>query len=203
MFSYFYVNTNPSRSSSLSCQSFSTGVLLFKWIRSFQNSQDHLSVFPTLFVSSVPSCLCFPAFPPFFFKDSDFLIMYPSYGCEVSPFFSINVLTWWFSGRCSGSFKFIILHSRILFRWIQLKLSVLIIALSSFQMLSQAGISLNHSPLAIQLFRSAEDISEDSCFHSASILTILRLLSHSSRLIQPVQSPFQVIISTVFLLSGP
>ena len=24
-----------------------------------------------------PSCLCFPALPPFFFKDSDFLIMYP------------------------------------------------------------------------------------------------------------------------------
>ena len=36
----------------------------------------------------------FPALPPSFFKDSDFLIMYPSYGCEVSPFFSINVLIW-------------------------------------------------------------------------------------------------------------
>ena len=39
-----------------------------------------------------PSCLCFPAHPPFFFDDSDFLIKYPSYGCEVSPFFSVNVL---------------------------------------------------------------------------------------------------------------
>ena len=129
--------------------------------------------------------------------------MYPSYGCEVSPFFSINVLIWWFSGRCSGSFKFIILHSRILFRWIQLKLSVLIIALSSFQMLSHAGISLNHSPLAIQLFRSAEDISEDSCFHSASILTISRLLPHSSHLIQPVQSLFKIISNGVFFWVGP
>ena len=42
VFSYFYVNTNPSRSSSLSCQSFSTGVSLFKWIRSLQHSQDQL-----------------------------------------------------------------------------------------------------------------------------------------------------------------
>ena len=155
-----------------------------------------------MFIPSAPSCLCFPALPPSFFKDSDFLIMYPSYGCEVSPFFSINVLIWWFLGRCSGSFKFIILHSRILFRRIQLKLSVLIIALSSFQMLSHAGISLNHSPLAIQLFRSAEDISEDSCFHSASILTISRLLPHSSHLIQPVQPLFKI-VQRCFLLSGP
>ena len=28
-------------------------------------------------IPSAPSCLCFPALPPFFFKDSDFLIKYP------------------------------------------------------------------------------------------------------------------------------
>ena len=44
MFSYPDVNTNPSRSSSLSCQSFLTGVLLFKWIRSLQHPQDQVSV---------------------------------------------------------------------------------------------------------------------------------------------------------------
>ena len=37
VFSYFYVNTYPSRSSRLSCQSFSTGGSLFKWILSFQH----------------------------------------------------------------------------------------------------------------------------------------------------------------------
>ena len=42
-----------------------TDVLLFKWIQSFQHSQDHLSVFPTLFVPYAPSCLCFLALPPF------------------------------------------------------------------------------------------------------------------------------------------
>ena len=41
----------------------------------------------------------FPALPPFFFKDSDFLIKYPFCWCEVSSLFSINVLIRWFSGR--------------------------------------------------------------------------------------------------------
>ena len=140
---------------------------------SFSSGSDHFNIreinsqfFAMVFASSVPSCLCFPTLPPSFFKDSDFLIMYPSYGCEVSPFFSINVLIWWFSGRCSGIFKVIILHSRILFRWIQFKLQVLILSPSPFQVLSYDGVSLNLSPLAILLFRSVEDISGDSCFHS-------------------------------------
>ena len=30
-------------------------------------------------VSFVPSCLCFPTLTPFFLKDTDFLIKYPSY----------------------------------------------------------------------------------------------------------------------------
>ena len=72
-----------------------------------------------------------------------------------------------------------------------------------FKCFSHAGVSLNHSPLAFHVFRSVEDISGDSCFHSRSVQAISRLLSHSSHLIQPVQSHFQVIISTVFLLSGP
>ena len=147
-----------------------------------------------------PKVTLFSRHPTFFFKDSDFLTKYPFYSREVPSFFSINVLTRWFSWRCSSSFSFFILF---LLRWIQFKLSVLIIFPSSFQVFSYAGVSLNHSPLAIQLSRSVEDISEDSCFHSASILTISRLLPHSSHLIQPVLSPFQVIISTVFLLSGP
>ena len=52
--------------------------------------------------------------------------------------------------------------------------------LSSFQMFSHAGAPLNHPILAIQLFRSAEDISEGSSFHSRSVQAISRLLSHSS-----------------------
>ena len=70
------------------------------------SGSDHFNIhkitsqfFPTLFVSSVPNCLCFPALPPFFLKHSDFLIKYPSYRWEVSPFFSVYVLIRWFSWR--------------------------------------------------------------------------------------------------------
>ena len=100
--------------------------------------------------------------------------------------------------------QFQVHHPSLLFilRWIQFKLSVLIISLSSFQMLSHAGASHNRSPLSIRI-RSAKDISEDSCFHSQSVQAIWRLLSHSSHLIQPAQSPLSINRSTVFFLSGP
>ena len=75
--------------------------------------------------------------------------------------------------------------------------------LSSFQMLSHAGAPLNLSLLAIHLFGSAEDISEGSYSHSRSVQPISRLLSHSSHLIQPVQSPLSINCSTVYILSGP
>ena len=89
-----------------------------------------------------------------------------------------------------------------LLRWIQFKLLIFIIFLSSFLMLSHADAPLNHSLLAIQLSRSVEDISKDLCLHYQSVQAISRLLSHSSHLIQTVQSLFKI-ISTVFLLSGP
>ena len=73
----------------------------------------------------------------------------------------------------------------------------------SFLMISHAGAPHNLSPLAIQLFRSVEDISKIRVFHSTIVQTLSRMLSHSSHLIQPVLSPFQVIFSTVFLLNGP
>ena len=50
--------------------------------------------------------------------------------------------------------------------------------------------SIIYSPLPVHI-RSAEDILEDSCFHSLFVQVILRLLSHSSHLILLVQSPFQ------------
>ena len=55
-----------------------------------------ISTFARSILRSLQRCLLhpsqvvfvFPALPPLFFKDSDILIKYPSYGCEVSPFFS-------------------------------------------------------------------------------------------------------------------
>ena len=143
--------------------------------------------------------LVFPALPPFFFKEFDVLTKYPFYSCEVPSFFSINVLTRWFSWRCSSSLSFFILF---LLRWTKFKPSMLVTFLSLFQMFSHAGAPLNHPLLAIQLFRSAEDISEGSSFHSRSVQAIWRLLSHSSHLIQPVQSLFKI-VQRCFLLSGP
>ena len=81
----------------------------------FPSARSNLSFFSTVFVSSVPSCLCFPALPPFSFKESDVLTKYPFYSCEVPSFFSINVLTRWFSWRCSSSLSFFIIF---LLRWI-------------------------------------------------------------------------------------
>ena len=157
-----------------------------------------------VFVPSSPSCLCFPALPPFFFKDS---YIFQS---------SIRLFMWSLSilfRQCSypvisheDAQEFQVHHPPffLLLRWIQCKLSVLIISFSLFHMLSRLEVltedSLNLSLLAIELFRSAEDISQDLCFHSQSIQDISRLLSHSSHLIQSVQSPFQVIISRVLSL---
>ena len=53
---------------------------------------------------------------------------------------------------------------------------------------SHNGTPHNLSPLAILLFRSAEDISEGSSCHPRSAQPISRLLSHSSHVTQPVQS---------------
>ena len=66
--------------------SFSTGVLLFKWIQSFQHSQDHLSVSQHCSFHLPQVAFVFPALPPFFFKESDVLTKYPFYWCKVSPF---------------------------------------------------------------------------------------------------------------------
>ena len=53
---------------------------------------------------------------------------------------------------------------------------------SLFQMFSHAGAPLNHPLLAIHLFWSTKDISEDLCLHYQSAQAISRLLSHSSHL---------------------
>ena len=66
----------------------------------------------------------------------------------------------------------------------------ILVFFSSFQMLSHVGASLNHPPLAIHVIWSAEDISEDTHFHSQSVQAISRLLSLLSHLIQPAQSFF-------------
>ena len=170
--------------------SFPTGVLLFKWIWSFQHSRDQFSVLCNGVYSICPKLPLFSRPPTLFLQGLRFLNQVSIYSCEVYSLFSINVLIRWFSGRCSGSFKFIILHSRILFRWIQLKLSVLIIALSSLQMLSHAGAPHFHSSSRYSIVPECSRYLEDSCFHSAFIQALSRMLSLLNHLIQLVQSLF-------------
>ena len=50
--------------------------------------------------------------------------------------------------------------------------------LSSFQKFYHTGAPHNHPLFAIHLFRSAQEISEDSCFHSAFVI-----LSSSSEIV--------------------
>ena len=51
---------------------FSTGVFLFKWIRSFQHPQDHLSFFSNVVCFICPQvAFVFPPSHPFYFKESD------------------------------------------------------------------------------------------------------------------------------------
>ena len=168
--SYFYVDTNPSCLSRLSCQFFSN------W---FASHQDNPIIFPIRKITSQfsqrcslhpsPSCLCFLALPPFFFKDSEI-------SNQLSILFMISFFILF--NQCSYPvvlmkmfFKFIILHSFLL-RWIQFKLCRSYLSL--FQMFSHAGAPLNHPILVIQLFRSAEDISEGLSFHSRSVQAISR-----------------------------
>ena len=128
-------------------------------------------LFSMVFASSVSSCLCFSSPPTLFLQGFGFLNQASFYSCEVSSFFSFNVLP-------GGSHEdaLLVRHFSLIFllRWIQFEFSVLIIFFSLFQMFSHAGAPLNHPLLTIQLFRSAEDILEDSSFYSKSFQAISR-----------------------------
>lgn len=137
-----------------------------------------ISTFARSILSSLQRCLLHPTqvafvFPPSHPFSSRTQISQPCilYWWEVSSFFSFNVLTRWFSWRCSSSLSLFVLF---LLQWTKFKLSVLIIFPSSFQVFLYVGSSLNHSPFAIQLFRSAKVIPEDSGFYSKSFQAISR-----------------------------
>ena len=119
-----------------------------------------------------PKVPLFSCPPTLFLRGLRFLNQASFYSCEVSSFFSSNVLP-------GGSHEdaLLVRHSSLIFLlwWIQLKLSVLIIFLSLFQMLPHSSASINYSPHAIHLFWSAEDISEDFCLHYQSVQVISRL----------------------------
>ena len=89
--------------------------------------------FSTVFVSSVSKLPLFfpPSLPFVFLQGLRFLLQVSIYSCEVSPFFSVNVLTRWFSRRCSTSSSFLIPFSSP----VDSSQVLLIIPFSSFQCL--------------------------------------------------------------------
>ena len=122
VFSYCYVNTNPSWSSRLSCQSFSTGVSLFKWIRSFSPSARSILSFSQRCSFQLPQvAFVFPALPPFLFKDSDILIMYPFIDGKSLHSFPSMFLSGDSQEDTNGATSLLFFVSFLL-RWIQFKL---------------------------------------------------------------------------------
>ena len=181
---------------------FQPACFLFKWIQSFSTSAKSIlsSLNGVCFIRPQVAIVFPPSHP--FLQGLIYFNQVSIYSCEVTSPFSINVLIRW--SLVKMLYKFIIIRS-FLIRWIQFKLSVLIISLPFVSHIFPCEFiiqgSLIYSPLPVHI-RSVEDISEDTCFHSLSVQVILRLLSHSSHLIQPVQSLLKI-VSTVFLLSGP
>ena len=177
VFSYCNVNTNPFDHWGCHVSSFPTGVLLFKWIRSFSTSARSTLSFLTGVCFIHPKLSLFSRPLTLFLQGLRFL----------------NRVSILLMGRLSILFrqcsypvilrKILALSSSFfvifLLRWIQVKFSVLIIFPSLFQVFSYAGVPLNHSPLSI-LIRSAEDIFEDSCFHSQFVQLYSSQLTISS-----------------------
>ena len=79
--------------------SFPTGVLLFKWIRSFSPSARSFLSFLNGVCFICPKLSLFSRPPTLFLQGLRFLNQVSFYWWEVSPFFSVNVLIRWFSGR--------------------------------------------------------------------------------------------------------
>ena len=161
VFSYSYVNTNPSWSSSLSCQSFFlTGVSLLKWIRSRQHLQDHLSLLLNVVcVIHLQVAFVFPTLPPFCFSsrtkissssihfiDGKFLHSFPSMFLsgdsheDSNGASSSSFLVLFFSGGFKSSF---VDHTFFL-----------------ISMSSHTAAPHYHSTSRYLLFRSAQDISK-------------------------------------------
>ena len=192
---------NPSRSSRLSCQSFSTGVFLFKWIRSFQHPQDHLSVLlnGVTFIRSKLT-LFFPPTHPFSSRtrislSSIYLMNMKSLHSFSSMFLSgdshedsngassSSFLVLFFSGGFNSSFG--IKHTPFLFaQCLFMPVHLLIFHFSLFNYSGVLKISRRFMfPLCIRS-RSFEDVISFKPFNSTVAFSLLNR-------------------STVFLLSGP
>ena len=142
-------------------------MFLFKWIRSFSTSARSTQFSSMVFVSSISSCLCFSALPPFFFEDSDFLIKHPFILVKSLHYFLKMLLP-------GGSHEdaLLVRHSSFFSSPVDsIQAFGVDHIFSSFQKFYHTGAPHNHPLFAIHLFRSAQDISKIrvSTLHSFKI----------------------------------
>ena len=126
--------------------------LLFKLFHTYavQKSDD-------LSVSFIPSCLCFPHPPTLLLLGArNSQMKYPFYSCDISSFFSFNVLIRWFIVKMLKSFKFIILLFSNSAGGCNSRFRCWSYPFSLFTMLSYSGAPIIHSPIVIHI-RSAQD----------------------------------------------
>ena len=112
----------------------------------------------------------FPALPPFSFKESDVLTKYPFYHVKSLHSFQSMFLP---GGSHEDALQ--VHYSSFSFFSGGFNSSFVDHIFSSFQMFSHVAAHHIHSFLTIQLFRSAEDISEDSSCHSQFAQILSRL----------------------------
>ena len=138
-----------------------------------------------------PSCLCFSSPPTLFPQGLRFLYQVSFYFCEVSPFFSVNVLTRWFSRRCSTSSSFLIPFSSpvdssqdlsIISPFSRLKyllLSVLLIFIH-LSLLNCSGVLKISRRFVFPLYirsSSFEDVPSFKSFNSTGATSLLNLFN--------------------------
>ena len=99
---------------------FLTSVSLFKWIRSFSTSARSILSSSTVFVSSIPNCLCFSHPPSLCFSPrTQILIKVSILLVEISPFFS-------------RQYSYPVIHKKMLLK-LQVRLSSLIFFSGGFK----------------------------------------------------------------------
>ena len=176
---------------------FQPACFLSKWFRSFQHSQDQVSVLLNVVcVIHLQVAFVFPpSLPLFFSKDPDSYSSIHFIGGSFSILFR----------QCSYPvilmkilMELQVRHSSFFSSPVDSSQVLSIISFSLFQIPSHTGAPHNRPLLAILLFWYLKDISEDSSCHSRSIQPISRLLSHSSHLNQPVQSLIQIVQRCIF-----
>ena len=155
------------------------------------SGSDHVNIrkinyqfFSTLFVSFVPNCLCFYR-PPTLFPQG------------LRCLNQASILWIWSLPILFRQYSYPVVLVKMLYTFIILNFfspvepiqALLIISFPRFKYLL-FPVHLLIFPVCYSIVPECWRYLEDSCFHSAFVQKISRMLSHSSHLTQPVQSIF-------------